>query len=362
MERRFIQSTVDGKGHIMNVAILGTGTIARAMATALNGIREEVTAYAVASRSLEKAQAFADTWGFEKAYGSYEELAKDPAIDLIYIATPHSEHFSNTKLCLENGRNCIVEKAFCANRKQTQILIDLAKSKDLLLAEAMWTRYLPSTAMIQNLLAEGRIGEPKYLESDFSVNAEQVERMWNPSLCGGALLDLGIYSLTSCALFFGTDIVKIHSDVKMYSTGVDVTNETTFTYRDGKVAKAISSFSGRECNACRIEGTNGSLVFGPINNPEYLRAYDLNGNLTEEFVIPPQVNGYEYEILACKCAMNHGKKECRSLPHSEMLRMMGWMDSLRNHWGMVYPFEEATDIALTDEDVWGVKDIFDDAK
>ena len=128
-------------GKKINVAIIGAGNIANAMATACNGIKDEVNLYAIASRSLDKAEAFKEKWGVEKAYGSYEELAKDPAIDLVYVATPHSEHYKNTKLLLENGRNCLVEKAFCGNLKQTKELIALAKEKNLLLAEAMWTRY-----------------------------------------------------------------------------------------------------------------------------------------------------------------------------------------------------------------------------
>lgn len=344
----------------INVAILGAGNIATSMAQALAGLSSEVNMYAVASRSLDKAKAFAEKWGFEKAYGSYEALAIDSNVDLIYVATPHSEHYKNTMLCLENGRNCLVEKAFCGNRKQAKELTLKALEKKCLLAEAMWTRYQPSGNVIRELLASGAIGECHYMESDFSVPIKGVERMENPALAGGALLDLGIYSITVPAMYFGTDIVRIMANCTKHSTGVDATDVITFVYSDGKMARAKCSFTDDHSNYARITGDKGYMVFGPINVPTYVDIYDVDGNLVKHIDTSPDINGYEYEVLSCKKAIEEGALQVPELPHDEILRMMGWMDSLRNHFGIVYPFEAAEDIALSDEDVWGHADVYDD--
>ncbi|MCQ2082613.1 MAG: Gfo/Idh/MocA family oxidoreductase [Lachnospiraceae bacterium] len=343
-------------GKKINVAILGAGNIANDMAEALNGISDEVVAYAVASRSLEKAEAFAKKWGFQKAYGSYEELAKDSDVDLIYVATPHSEHYKNTKLCLENGRNCLVEKAFCGNLPQSKELIDYAEGKNIYLAEAMWTRYQPSKDIIRNLISEGRIGTVNYVESDFSVQCSKVERVYNPALAGGALLDLGIYSLTVPVMYVGTDIKDIKVEVEKFDTGVDATTIVTFTYNNGIVAKTTCSANAdpnNESNYAKIVGDKGYIKFGPINVPRIIEIFDLDDNLIESITPPILVNGYEYEVLESKKAMEEGKLEPDFMPHSETIRMMGWMDSIRNHVNIVYPFETEADINHNTETIFG---------
>lgn len=348
-------------GKIINVAILGAGNIANAMAEAVNGIPEVACMYAVASRSLDKAQAFADKWGVKKAYGSYEELAADENVDLIYVATPHSEHYKNTKLCLENGRNCLVEKAFCGNLVQTKELLKLAKEKNLLLAEAMWTRYQPSYQFIKGILESGIIGKIDYCEADFAIQVRGLARMEKPELAGGALLDLGIYSLTVPAMYFGHDIQAIATNCELTELNVDLTDDILFTYKDGKKARVKCTFDAKEGkNYAKFVGDKGSVVFGPINVPTELTVYDNEGNVVEKHDISLLVNGYEYEVISCQKAIEEGLKEVPELPHTEICRMMGWMDSIRNHIGMVYPFETAADINISDKDAWGVENIFKD--
>lgn len=341
-----------------NVAILGAGYIAGDMAKALKGLGEEVCMYAVASRSIEKATAFQEKWGFQKAYGSYEELAYDNQVDLVYIATPHSEHYKNAKLCIENGRNCLVEKAFCGNKKQSEEIIKLAKEKNVFVAEAMWTRYQPSKDVIKELLP--MIGKVHYLESDFSVPIIGVDRLANPVLAGGALLDLGVYSLTTPAMFLGTDIKQVQVNTVKTDTGVDATDVIMITYSDGTMARAKCSSVDAESNYAKIVGDKGYMIFAPINAPEYVDIYDVEGNLIKHTDTPYMVNGYEYEVLECKEAIAAGELEPKSMPHSETLRLMGWMDSIRNYVGIIYPFENASDIALDDKEVWGVDEAFSD--
>ncbi len=344
----------------INVAILGAGNIATSMATALKGIKDEVNMYAVASRSLEKAQTFAEKWGFDKAYGSYEEMAEDDNIDLVYVATPHSEHYKNAKLCLEKGRNCLVEKAFTANMTQAEELLSFAKEKKLLLAEAMWTRYQPSKDIIKDIMDSGRLGNIHYLESDFSVPIKGVDRIVNPALAGGALLDLGIYSITVPAMYFGTDIKSVKVNVDKADTGVDATTIITFTYKNGNMAKTKCSAVDDHSNYAKIVGDKGYMIFGPINAPDKIEIFNMDGELVERINPEIRVNGYEYEVLECKKAILEGMLECESLPHKEIVRMMGWMDSVRNHVDMVYPFETKDDINHSDESIWGVADAFDD--
>lgn len=169
----------------INVAIMGAGNIAGCMAAALNGLQEQVCAYGVASRSKENAEAFAKKWHFQRAYGSYEELARDPAVDLVYIATPHAMHYDNARLCVEHGRAVLVEKTFTANAGQARKLITLAEEKGVFLTEAIWTRYTPARRIVEKLLAEGTIGKPLSLEAEFSVPLSHKQRMYDPALAGG---------------------------------------------------------------------------------------------------------------------------------------------------------------------------------
>ena len=178
----------------MKLAILGAGNIANMMAEAARGT-EGVTLYAVASRSLERARAFAEKWGFEKAYGSYEEMVNDANVDLVYVATPHSHHYQHMKLCLAHGKHVLCEKAFTRNAKEAREILQEAEEKKLLVTEAIWTRYMPSRKMISDLLAEGVIGKPSALSANLGYVISDKERIKEPALAGGALLDVGVYTL-----------------------------------------------------------------------------------------------------------------------------------------------------------------------
>lgn len=324
----------------LKIAILGAGNIASCMAKAVSGILEEVEPYAIASRNLEKAEAFAKRWGFRKAYGSYEALVNDPNVDLVYVATPHSHHYAHAKLCLEHGKPALVEKSFTGNAHQAQELIELSHQKQVFLNEAMWTRFLPAAQIVQDLLCSGAIGKPESIDAEFSIPLMHVKRMRDPALAGGALLDLGVYTLNFASMYFGDDLADVSTKCLKFPTGVDGSDIITYTYRDGKTARLRTSFLLRFKNEGTISGSNGKIHIKTLNNYTSIRLLDANGKLCKEIPIPPQVNGYEYEVLAAKAAIQSGQLECPQMPHAETLEIMRQMDTLRQKWGVCYPFDE----------------------
>lgn len=322
----------------MKFSILGPGGIAEKMAETIQKL-DGVEAYAVASRSMDRAKAFADKWGFEKAYGSYEELVKDPEVELVYIATPHSHHYEYAKLCLEHGKPILVEKAFTVNAKQAEEILALSKEKQLLTAEAIWPRYMPSRKMVDDLIAEGVIGEPTAILSNFGFPLTHVNRMANPELAGGALLDLTVYPITSALMTFHGEVVDLKASAVMSPEGVDWMDEITLTFDDGKMAV----LHGNMLSATNIDsvvlGTKGYMEIQTVNNYEEIRVYDKERQLLGTYPVPEQITGYEYEVLACKKALEEGWIECPEMPHKEILRVMKLMDQAREQWGLKFPCE-----------------------
>ena len=210
----------------MRVGIIGAGWIAEKAAITLNGLKE-CECYAIASRSLEKAEAFAQKWGMPKAYGSYAELIADDDVDLIYVATPHSHHYDVTKEALMADKPCLVEKAFMANHRQAKEIIDLAHERKVFLAEAIWTRYQPALKMVNDLISSGRIGTPRLLTATLGYSMGDKPRIMRADLCGGALLDLGVYCLNFARMFCPADIVSMEGQCVKSATGMDLTNAMT---------------------------------------------------------------------------------------------------------------------------------------
>lgn len=322
----------------MKFAILAAGNIARSMARAVAGLKE-IECYAAACRSYDRAKTFADEWKFEKAYGSYEEMVNDPAVELVYVASPHSHHYEHAKLCLEHGKHVLVEKAFTVNAKQAEELIRIAGEKKLLLAEAIWTRYMPSRKMIDDIVSSGVIGNVTSLTANLGYVLPHVERMQNPALAGGALLDLGVYPINFALMTFHADVKKVVSDAVLSDRGVDLMNSITLTFEDGKMAVLHSNMLAQTDRQGVINGDKGYIEVQNINNCEEIRVYDLDRKLAARYERPEQINGYEYEVLACVKAIREGKIECEEMPHAEILRVMRLMDGLREEWKMRFPCE-----------------------
>ena len=318
------------------IGIIGCGWIAEKMAITLQGM-EKVEAYAIASRDLNKAETFAQKWNFTRAYGSYEEMLDDELVDLVYIATPHSHHYAHTRLSLLKGKPVLCEKAFTANAKEAEELLQLAKEKNLFLTEAIWTRYMPLSQTICELVDNGAIGRPQLLTANLCYPNYHKERMHKPELAGGALLDLGVYTLNFAAMVFGTDIIRTTSACIKSDTGVDAQNSITLEYADGKMAILCSSQMAKSDRQGIISGDKGFMIVDNINNPQKVSVYDSDYQLTAVYNCPPQITGYEYQVYASIEALENGWLESPFMPHQETLRIMRQMDELRKEWGVIYP-------------------------
>ncbi len=323
----------------MKIGLLGVGKIAEMVAPAV--VRSKgVICEAVAARDLERAQAFAQKWGFKKAYGSYEELLDDSDVDVIYIGTPHSFHYEQMMQSMKKGKGVFCEKAFCINSRQAELVRDYARKHGVFAAEAVWTRYMPSRKTIQNLLESGIIGTPSVLSANLFYPISEKERIYKPELAGGALLDVGVYPINFALMCFGNDVIKIESAVKMHATGVDGAENITLTFADGKMAFLSAGIYSRSDRKGVIHGDKGYMIVENINNPESVSIYDVKDQLLKQIVFTQKVNGYEYEFEELARMFDEGKIETQSMSLDDTLQVLKICDTLRKDWGFVFPQEE----------------------
>lgn len=323
----------------MRVGIIGTGWIAEKAAITLNGLTD-CEAYAVGSRTKEKAEAFGAKWDIPKAYGSYSALIADPDIDLVYVGTPHSHHFDVTREAILAGKPCLVEKAFMANSRQTKEILDLAREHKVFLAEAIWTRYQPAVGIVRKLISDGRIGHPRLVTATLGYSMGEKLRIMRPDLCGGALLDLGVYVLNFVRMFFDAGIVSMDGQCVKSDTGMDLTNTITLILQDGVLCNLQSSAACVGDNIGVIAGTEGNLIIDNINNPQTITVNGPDRTYVETIHVPQQITGYEYEFMACRQALIDGLLEPREMSHDETFYIMQLMDELRRKWDVRYPMDE----------------------
>ena len=295
--------------------------------------------YAIASRDIEKARAFAAKWGFEKAYGSYKELVDDPQVGLVYLATPHSHHFEHASLCIEAGKPVLCEKAFTANARQAGALLELSHKKGVFITEAIWTRFMPLSLKIMELVRSVAIGEPRLLDASLCYKIDDKERILRPDLCGGALLDVGVYCIHFARMCFGDDIVSQSSSCIKNAAGVDMQNSFSWSYSDGRMANMQSSALCRCSRIAQVTGTGGYLLVDNVNCPQKVTVYKDYKPVAIFDKPSDQINGYEYEVLASIEAIRAGKLETPFISHQETLEVMKIMDSLRREWGVRYPMD-----------------------
>jgi len=321
-----------------NFAIFGAGNIAEKMASTVINM-PQIIPYGVGSRDLTRSKEFAQKYGFKKAFGSYEEMLKDPEIDLVYVATPHSHHYRHSMMCLQHGKHVLCEKSFTTNAAQAEKLIDFARSNKLVIAEAIWTRYLPMSKTINEIIDSGVIGNVKLVTANLGYLISDKERLVNPALAGGALLDVGVYTLNFSAMVLGDKITKSSSICTFTDTGVDESGNVTLCFEDGKMAVLYFSAVAQTNRQGIIYGDKGTIVVENINNPELIRVYNLDWEVTATYPAPKQITGFEYQVESVVNAIENGLIECPEMPHSEIIRIMKLMDGFRKEWGIVYPSE-----------------------
>ena len=320
--------------------VIGTGRIARTFSDALAGT-PEAELYAVASRSKEKASDFAEEFGFENAYGNYEELAKDKNVDVVYIATPMSSHYKDVMLCIENGKNVLCEKSVSLNMTELEKMLSAAKEKGVFFMEAMWMKCRPSYLKALEWISEGRIGKVEYVKADFCniVEYDEKDRLFDPACGGGALLDLAVYPLTLAVDALGYEPSEIISSAHIGKDGVDLSNTILLKYGDA-YASINSGFEIPNINNAVISGDKGLIVLG---NWFFCSCeatlYDRNAKELEKVKIPNIINGYEYEIDEVHRCLSMGLSESRIVPHESTVAVMKIMDKCRNDWCMKYPNE-----------------------
>ena len=322
----------------MRVGIIGTGWIAEKAALTLQGM-DTCVAYAVGSRTSSRGSEFAKCWNIPKAYGSYIDLINDPDVDLVYVGTPHSHHYDITLEALHAGKACLVEKAFMANHRQAAEIVELAHKKQVFLAEAIWTRYQPAVGIVRKLLSDGRIGIPRLITATLGYSMGNKPRIMLPELCGGALLDLGVYALNFVRMFFDNDIIDIQSQCVKSPTGMDLTNAISLTLKGGLLANMQSSACCVGDNIGVIAGTEGNLIIDNINNPQVIRVNGPDRVFVEDIPVPRQITGYEYQFETCRQCLLKGLLEPVEMPHEETLYIIKLMDGLRQQWALRKPMD-----------------------
>lgn len=319
-------------------AVIGPGSIAHRFAEALPAVPGAVL-HAVASRDLGRARDFAARYGAPSATDSYEAIASDPLIDAVYIATPHPMHCDPAILCLEHRKPVLVEKPMSVNAVFERRMVDASRRNHTFLMEAMWSRFLPATRHVRELLAAGRIGAPRFLTADFSYSAEPTtsKRNYQSELAGGGLLDVGIYAMALASLVFGPLPDATSSFAHIGETGVDEHAALLLRYPGGGIASLTCGVRALGSGEARLVGTEGRIELKPFWRAESVKLITRDGEETTEF--PFEGNGFEYEIREVMDCVRQGRIESPQYPLDESIAIMETMDGFRREWGLVFPME-----------------------
>ena len=308
--------------------ILGAARIAHKFAEGLK-ILPNAELYAVASRSLERAEAFRERHGFAIAFGSYEEMLADPDLDVVYIATTNNLHFNHTMLCLEAGKAVLCEKPFALNLTQAEQMVNKAREKNLFLMEALWSRFIPSMIQFKEQAESGIIKQPLLLQCNFGFVSpfDPYHRVYNPDLGGGSIPDIGIYPIFTAMYLFGKP-ETIQATSVPAPTGTDWTTSILFKHKKKEISVLTSSFETRLDNEARLYGEDGCLkLHAMFHIPTRL---SLRRNDGKEMEIPLNLigNGYNYEAAEVMDCLDKGQIESPSLPLSFSLELMQVLDEV----------------------------------
>lgn len=321
--------------------ILATGSIANKFVSTVQGMKDEVSVIACASRNEARAKEFADQYGIPKAYGSYEELVQDDEVDVVYICTPNNLHYENMKLCIEAGKSVLCEKPFTTNQNEAQEIFQLAKEKGVFVMEAFWITMLPLHKKLQQLLADGVIGEVRHVRAEygFIAKGERRERKLDTSLAGGALLDIGIYNIGFASMVFGYEPARMLTSVHMNEFGTDDFETMIFEYSNGRTASLTSTIGMDIPTEGVIYGTEGKIVFPDYQKAERLIIERFDGT-KEEIVMPFEVSGFEYQVREVADCIREGKITSGVQTPEKTLAVLKIMDGCRNQWNLQFGCEK----------------------
>lgn len=316
--------------------ILAPGKMSGKFTNALT-LLDNVELYAVGSRSLERAKDFACKFGFKKAYGSYEELASDPDIDIIYIASPHVFHKEHTLMCLRNGKHVLCEKVFAMDYAEVKEMVDEAKSRNLFLMEALWPPFQPFYLKAKEILASGMLGKIIHLQGYFSFMPpyDPANRKFNLSLGGCSLHDIGIYPVIDALSFIGVPS-DISATAVFSPTGSEITINALLSYQTGQIATIYSSYETNKGIGCDILCEKGNILVSRGRDMKQRVIVDLFGKEKHEFLFDPPKMGYHWEAEeVMRCIDNH-LIESPVVPHSFSLDLIKILDKIRLSAGITF--------------------------
>lgn len=317
--------------------ILGTGGIAHLQTSDL--LANGFLVAAVGSRSQTSADAFAAEFGIERAYGSYEELVADPDIDVVYVSTPHPFHAPNALLALTAGKHVLLEKPFTVNAREAREVISLAAERGLVVLEAMWTRYLPQSLKIRQLIADGVIGDVRTLIADHNqlLSADPDHRINNVALAGGALLDLGIYPVSFAHELFGAP-TQVKAIGTLSTTGVDRQTAAVLEFSGGQQAVIHTALDTAGPNTASIIGTRGRIELQAVwYTPTTVTVLDDSGTIIDRFEAVETSRGMQYQAGELERLVADGQSDADILTPTESLQIMETLDEIRRQIGLVYP-------------------------
>lgn len=335
----------------MNIGTCGCGTIASWISDFLDQLNDErIVRFGVFSPMPGEGQAFAQKYGWQKSYDTYEAMLSDGHIDLVYVCVPNHLHFDCVMQALRAGKNVVCEKPFAVNDSQAAKMLAMAEKMGVFISEALWPAFLPSRKIIDDAIAAGKIGRVVGGEIVSLTNVMFMDRIKKLETGGGALLDMGPYVLGRVTDHFGLDIVKVEGTFEHLESGVDSRDNYTLTFANGCTVHCVNTIDiphEERQEYGIIKGTEGSIRMDSISNPQKIFVLDLAGNVKEELPVPPMLHGrevpftagYEYEFQAFEKALREGKKECEEAPHAQTLTIAHVMTELRRQANVIYPFE-----------------------
>ncbi len=313
--------------------IIGLGGIAQRFARVLN-TAENVELTAVASREMRRSAAFAQKYGAKKAYDSYSELIGDSGVDVVYVALTHNFHYEIVKECLNKGKGVICEKPFVLHKKDAEELAALSKSKNVLLMEAMWSRFIPAFKKAREWVKTGKVGEVRLVNASFCFNIpfDPKHRLYDPEVAGGSLYDAGVYPIEFATGILGENPTAVNGLAKFCSTGVDEYVAMNMKFESGALASLNCGVSAVASQDARIYGTKGNIVVYSFLGSKRCELYDNENKLVERFEQDFE-DGFIFQIEHFRDLYLNKKTESDIIPHKDSIACAGIFDELMEQWG-----------------------------